>query len=192
MRRKIFMYVLGFPLSGFVYFTNWGETSKPYVRSNTDKEHFVKFLSTFKFTFCCNLWSKKMGNRLSDLLRKVISNCTVPLYKSWEGGKKKPFRYWLVGGNVLQKMSLCPSSAHTGLAYDDSLNKQISFQNIQRIAWFRQLLFIDRLNHGISVTGVKHINTLVTQHCLWFQKLLLPRGMRQKARQKFDSGFQIC
>ena len=33
-------------------------------------------------------------------------------------------------------------------------------------AWFRQLLFIDKHDRGISVKGVKYINTLVTQHCL--------------------------
>lgn len=78
----------------------------------------------------------------------------------------------------------------TGLIYDDSLNKPISFQNIHNNCLVhRQLLFID-IEHGISVLDVKHINTLVTQHCLWFQTLLLPRGMGQKTRQKFDFGFQ--
>lgn len=67
-----------------------------------------------------------------------------------------------------------------------------TFSETYTTACFRQLLFIDKHDRGISVKGVKHINTLVTQHCLWLQKLLLPRGMKQKARQKFDFGSQTC
>lgn len=84
----------------------------------------------------------------------------------------KLFRYGLAGINVLQKPVIVylASVFCIGLIYGDFLNKQISFQNIHSNCLIcRQLLFIDKNDHDISVMGVKHIDTFVIQHFLLFQ-----------------------
>lgn len=86
----------------------------------------------------------------------------------------KLFRYGLAGINVLQKPTIVylASVFCIGLIYGDFLNKQLSFQNIHSNCLIcRQLLFIDKNDHDISVMGVKHIDTFLLFSIFYYFKI---------------------